>query len=201
MLSCPVDGIRKQKMPYITTMKSIGVFCGSSSGSHPAFIEAAVQTGRLLAERNITLVYGGGSHGMMGAVASAALEHGGKVVGIIPGLLVEKEAARRDISELIVVGSMQERKAKLMERSDGFIVLPGGVGTMDELFEMMAFVNLGVHRKPSGILNTNGFYDGIIAYTDHAAATGFIRPATRRHLVHASEPSALLTLMEALHGQ
>ena len=176
-------------------MKSLSIFCGSSSGTNGKYMAAASQFGKLLADQKITLVYGGGSFGLMGAAASAAMKHGGTVVGVIPTLLVEKEAAKKDISELHVVDSMPERKAKIMDLSDGFIILPGGVGTMDELFEVLAFVNLSVHFKPCGLLNVDGFYDDLIAFIDHATAQEFIKQKTRAYMVHDSDPEILLQKM------
>lgn len=181
-------------------MKSLAIFCGSSSGTNGQYVEITRQVGKILAERNITLVYGGGSYGLMGAAAESAMKHGGKVIGIIPTLLVKKESAKKDITELIVVDSMQERKAKLMEISDGFLILPGGVGTLDELFEMMAFVNLEVHKKPSGLLNTAGFYGDLIKFVDHATDQGFIRRETRKYMVDDEDPLKLLQKMESLNG-
>lgn len=181
-------------------MNSLSIFCGSSSGTNGVYSEATTTVGKILAEKNITLVYGGGSFGLMGIAADAAMKHGGRVIGVIPTILVEKEAAKRDITELIIVGSMQDRKAKMMELSDGFLILPGGLGTMDELFEMMAFVNLGVHAKPCGLLNTDGFYDHLIRFVDHATEHGFIRSRTRSFMVHDADPIRLLKKMEALHG-
>ncbi len=179
-------------------MKSLAIFCGSSHGTNGTYSEAATTVGKILAEKNITLVYGGGSYGLMGIAATSAMKHGGKVIGVIPTILVQKEAAKRDITELIVVESMQDRKAKIMELSDGFIILPGGLGTMDEFFEMMAFVNLGVHKKPSGVLNTNGFYDHLLRFVDHATEQGFIRQQTRNYLVHDAEPVELLNKMDKI---
>lgn len=179
-------------------MKSLAIFCGSSSGTNGVYHESAAAIGKILSERNITVVYGGGSFGLMGIVAASAMQHGGKVIGVIPTILVKKEAAKRDITELIVVESMQDRKAKIMELSDGFIILPGGLGTMDEFFEMMAFVNLGVHAKPSGVLNTNGFYDHLIQFIDHATDHGFIRKHTRNYMAHDADPHRLLIKMETI---
>jgi uncharacterized protein (TIGR00730 family) len=181
-------------------MKSLCIFCGSTSGTNGKYTEATEVLCSILARQNITLVYGGGSFGLMGIAANAMMNHGGKVIGVIPTLLVEKEAAKRDISELIIVASMQERKVKMMEISDGFLVLPGGVGTLDELFEVMAFINLGVHKKPCGVLNTDGFYDHLITFVDHAVENGFIRTDTRRYLVHDTEPGRLLQKMKLLNG-
>ncbi|MDD8019277.1 MAG: TIGR00730 family Rossman fold protein, partial [Bacteroidota bacterium] len=129
-------------------MKSLSIFCGSSSGANGKYKDATHEFGKLLAKRNITLIYGGGSFGLMGVAADAVMNSGGKVIGVIPTLLVEKEAAKKNITELHIVASMQERKAKMMDLSDGFLILPGGVGTLDELFEVMAFINLKVHKKP-----------------------------------------------------
>lgn len=182
-------------------MKSLSIFCGSSSGTNGKYIDATESMCKILAEKNITLVYGGGSFGLMGVAASAMMRYGGKVIGVIPTLLVEKEAAKRDITELIIVDSMQERKAKMMELSDGFLILPGGLGTMDELFEMMAFVNLGVHKKPSGLLNTDGFFNHLITFVNHATEQGFIRSETRNFLVDDPEPYHLLQKMELLNGK
>lgn len=182
-------------------MKSLSIFCGSGSGINTLYTEATQYIGKILAERKITLIYGGGSYGLMGVAADAVMKHGGNVIGVIPTLLVEKEAAKRDITELIIVDSMQERKLKMMNLSDGFLILPGGLGTMDELFEMMAFVNLGVHKKPSGVLNTAGFYNDLIRFTDHATAQGFIKAETRKYLVHDEDPLRLLSKMESIHGK
>ncbi len=182
-------------------MKSLSIFCGSGSGTNSLYTETTQRIGRILAEQHITLVYGGGSFGLMGVAADAVMKHGGKVIGIIPTLLVEKEAAKRDITDLIIVDSMQERKLKMMNLSDGFLILPGGLGTMDELFEMMAFVNLGVHKKPSGVLNTAGFYDDLIRFVDHATEQGFIKADTRKYLVDDEDPLRLLTKMETIYGK
>jgi uncharacterized protein (TIGR00730 family) len=182
-------------------MKSLCIFCGSTSGTNGDYSHATQEISQLLAQKGITLVYGGGSFGLMGIAADGALKHNGKVVGVIPQLLVEKEAAKRNISELHIVDSMQERKQKMMDLSDGFLILPGGVGTLDELFEVMAFINLGVHKKPCGLLNINGFYDSLIRFVDHATQEGFIRPITRNYLVDDSNPKILLDKMEKLNGK
>jgi len=182
-------------------MKSLCIFCGSTNGTDGKYQQSATQVSKLLAEKGITLIYGGGSYGLMGIVADAAMSHDGKVVGVIPKLLVEKEAAKRDVTELHIVESMQERKQKMMSLSDGFLVLPGGVGTLDELFEVMAFINLGVHKKPCGILNTDGFYNKLIEFVDHASAEGFIKTSTRSHLVHDENPEKLIQKMERLNGK
>ena len=182
-------------------MKSLAIFCGSSSGNNNIYTTTTSEFGKLLVEKNITLVYGGGSFGLMGTAAHAVMSSGGKVIGIIPTILVEKEAAKKDITELIIVSSMAERKAKLMEISEGFLILPGGLGTMDEMFEMMTFVNLGVHKKPCGILNTNGFYDGLIEFVDKMVSEGFLKQAVRDYIVHDSDPKILLQKMELFNGK
>ncbi len=181
-------------------MKSLSIFCGSSSGTNGVYTHATEQCAALLAKKHITMVYGGGSFGLMGVAASAMMKHGGKVIGVIPKILVEKEAAKKDITQLHIVDSMQERKAKMMELSDGFLILPGGFGTMDELFEMMAFVNLGVHKKPCGILNTDGFYNDLITFIDHATQQGFVKQIVRDYIVDDVEPSGLLKKMESFYA-
>ena len=145
-------------------MKSLCVFCGSSAGRDEAYVETARQLGRLLAERGITLVYGGGAIGLMGACAEACLAAGGKVVGIIPEHLMRMEVGSLDLTELHVVKTMHERKAMMAELSDGFIVLPGGVGTMEEFFEVWTWGQLGIHRKPFGVLNVKGYYDALFSF-------------------------------------
>jgi uncharacterized protein (TIGR00730 family) len=140
-------------------MKSLCVFCGSSSGSDPAFIEAARLLGRTLAENQITLVYGGSNVGLMGAVADAALEHNGKVIGVLPKFLQGKEIAHNGLTELILCETMHERKTKMFERSEGFIALPGGFGTLEEVVEILTWQQLGLHKFPIAFLNVNGYYD------------------------------------------
>ena len=143
-------------------MKTIAVYCGSSSGHDPAYIQAAKDVGKLLVDQGIDLVYGGGSVGMMGAVADAVLQGGGKVTGIIPTFLESKELGHHGVTELIVVETMHERKIKMFEMADGFIALPGGLGTMEELFEVLAWSQLAIHRHPCGLLNVRGYYDGLL---------------------------------------
>ena len=176
-------------------MRSIAIFCGAKNGTNGKYTEAAHEIGYLFAKHSITLIYGGGSLGMMGTVANAALQAGGKVIGVIPTLLVDKEEAKNNITELHIVDSMQSRKAKIIDLADGFIVLPGGVGTLDELFEVMTFNNLGMHRKLCGILNTDGFYDSLVTFMDHATDRGFIRQQTRDMLILDRTPEKLLEKM------
>lgn len=181
-------------------MRSLCIFCGSTSGINGRYQRSTEKISKLLAQKGITLVYGGGSYGLMGIAAEAALKQGGKVIGVIPKLLVAKEAAKKDATELYIVESMQERKQKMMEISDGFLILPGGVGTLDELFEVMAFINLGVYKKPCGILNTGGFYNKMIEFIDYATTEGFIKAPTRNFLVHDENPETLIQKMEKLNG-
>ena len=159
--------------------KSICVFCGSSFGARPVYRETAQYVGRILAERGIQLVYGGGCVGLMGAMADATLHHGGRVIGVIPESLVAKEVAHKGLPDLRVVESMHERKALMAELSDAFIALPGGFGTYEEFCEVLTWGQLGLHRKPFGLLNVAGFYDPLLALFDHAVAEEFIRPVHR----------------------
>ncbi len=176
-------------------MKSIAVYCGSATPGDPVYIEAAKDVGRILAQHEITVVYGGGRLGLMGAVADAALAAGGKVIGVIPEALVGTEVAHRGCTELRVVKNMHERKAAFTDLSDGFINLPGGVGTMDEMWEAVSWAQLGYHNKPVGILNIAGYYDLLIAFNTHMADVGFVRDAHRGILVAADTLEDLLNKM------
>lgn len=173
-------------------MKRICVFCGSSPGQSPVYLEAARAVGRALAGRGLGLVYGGGSVGLMGAVADATLAAGGEVVGVIPRALELRELAHRRLTTLHVVGSMHERKAKMAELSDGFLALPGGMGTLEELAEILTWAQLGLHARPVGLLDVAGYYGPLIQFFDRAAAEGFIRPEHRRLLLVGPEPGVLL---------
>jgi hypothetical protein len=159
-------------------LKRIGVFCGSSDGARPSYRAAAAELGRLLAVSNIGIVYGGGNVGLMGALADAALAAKGEVTGVIPGHLVSKELAHRGV-DLRVVHSMHERKAFMADLSDAFIALPGGYGTLEEFCEMLTWSQLGLHTKPCGLLNVDGYYQGLLGLIDHAVAEGFVRPESR----------------------
>jgi uncharacterized protein (TIGR00730 family) len=172
-------------------LRSIAVFCGSSSGA-PIYQEAAGEVGRLLGQRDIRLVYGGGRVGLMGVVADACLKAGGRVVGVIPQALADKEVAHEGLTELRVVGSMHERKAVMAGLSDAFLALPGGYGTWDELFEALTWSQLGIQNKGCGLLNVNGYYDSMIAMVNRAVAEGFIRGAHRELLVADTDVSQLL---------
>jgi len=173
-------------------MKRICVFCGSSPGARPEYIAAARQLGHTLANRGIGLVYGGAKVGTMGQLASAALEAGGEVIGIIPQDLVEKEVAFTELENLHIVGSMHERKARMVDLSDGFIALPGGLGTFEEFFEALTWAQLGLHHKPCGFLNVCGYYDKLIAFLDHAVAQQFVKSEYRAMVLVDEEPDRLL---------
>ena len=176
-------------------MKRLAIYCGSATPANPIYIDTARQVGRTLAERGIGLVYGGGRLGLMGAVADAALEVGGEVIGVIPEALVGAEAAHRGCTELHVVAGMHERKRMFTDLSDGFVTLPGGVGTMDELWEAISWAQLGYHTKPVGLLNAAGFYDGLIHFYRHMADVGFVREAHRNIMIVRDTLDDLLVAM------
>lgn len=171
---------------------SVCVFCGSALGVRAEYQAAAQAFGRLLAQRKLTLVYGGGRIGLMGAMADAALEAGGRVIGVIPKILYRKEVAHEGLSELRVCGTMSERKAIMGELSDAFVALPGGIGTMDELFEVWTWTQLGLQHKLAGLLNVGGYFDGLVEFIDHAAAEGFLKPAHREALIVETDAARLL---------
>ena len=178
-------------------MKSICIYCGSNTGRDPAFRAAADAAGKQLAERGITVVYGGGQVGLMGAVADAALAAGGRVTGVIPEFLALKEIAHLALTELHVVASMHARKALMVELSEGFIALPGGIGTMEELFEVWTWAQLGQHRHPVGLLNVDGFYDELVAFLDKMTGQGFLRPEHRGGLIVSDTMDGLLDAFQA----
>ncbi len=173
-------------------LKRVCVFCGSSPGSSPVFVQMARKLGRTLARRGIGLVYGGGSIGLMGAIADAVLGEGGEAVGVIPKALQLRELAHPRLSALHVVGSMHERKAKMAEMAEAFIALPGGMGTLEEFAEILTWAQLGLHERPCGLLDVAGYYDPLVAFFDRAAALGFVRPEHRRMVLIEKEPEALL---------
>ncbi|HEY8256371.1 MAG TPA: TIGR00730 family Rossman fold protein [Gemmatimonadales bacterium] len=173
------------------------VFCGTNAGARPEYGNAARALGELLATEDIELVYGGASVGIMGELADAVQEHGGHVTGIIPQQLIQKEEANRGIPDLIVVASMHQRKSQMADLSDGFIALPGGIGTLEGFFELVTWGQLGIHSKPSGILNVAGYFDGLIGFLDHAVKEGFLTPQHRDSIIVESEPRALLDRMRA----
>lgn len=177
------------------TFRRLAVYCGSASPADPVYVHAARQVGAELAKRGIGVVYGGGRLGLMGAVADSALEAGGEVVGIIPEALEHAEVAHRGCTELHVVSGMHERKKMFTDLSDGFIVLPGGVGTMDELWEAISWAQLGYHTDPVGLLNIAGYYDQLIAFNAHMTKVGFVRPAHAGIMIVAEALDDLLDKM------
>jgi uncharacterized protein (TIGR00730 family) len=178
-------------------IKSVCVFCGSSLGGSHAFEEGARAMGREIAHRGMTLVYGGGSVGLMGVVADAALEAGGKVHGVIPAALDAKEIGHKRLTHKDVVGSMHERKARMEALSDAFIAMPGGIGTFEEIFEIWTWAQLGIHHKPLGFYNVAGFYDPLLAFLDQVTADGFVREHHRHMALTADRPGALLDQISA----
>jgi uncharacterized protein (TIGR00730 family) len=178
-------------------MKALAVYCGSATPADPVYMDAARQVGRELAMREITVVYGGGRLGLMGAVADSALAAGGQVIGVIPEALTGSEVAHRGCTELHVVNNMHDRKAMFTRLADGFINLPGGVGTMDEMWEAASWAQLGYHDKPVGVLNIAGYYNHLIAFNAHMADVGFVRDAHRGILLVADELPELLAKMTA----
>ncbi|MEE4200700.1 TIGR00730 family Rossman fold protein [Erythrobacter sp.] len=178
-------------------MKRLAVYCGSATPADPRYIEVAEDVGAALAQRGIGVVYGGGRLGLMGAVANGAKAAGGEVIGVIPEALARSEVANYDCDELIAVSGMHERKQRFTDLSDGFVTLPGGVGTMDELWEAMSWAQLGYHSDPVGLLNAFGFYDDLIAFNARMAEVGFVRPAHQNILIHAETLPNLLDKMAA----
>jgi uncharacterized protein (TIGR00730 family) len=179
-------------------MRRLCVFCGSSSGGRPEYAAAARSMGALLAQRGIGLVYGGGNVGLMGVVADAVMADGGEVIGVIPQALADREIAHPAITELRIVDSMHTRKAMMAELSDGFIAMPGGVGTFEEFFEVVTWTQLGLHRKPCGLLNVAGFYTPLAAFIDQAVTEGFIKPIHRAAIVVDDDPARLLTTLQTI---
>jgi uncharacterized protein (TIGR00730 family) len=183
------------------SIERVCVFCGSSPGADPVYVESARALGEELARRGITLIYGGGRVGLMGAVAGATLDAGGEVIGIIPRLLMRKEVAYDDLPDLRVVGSMHERKAQMAELSDGFIALPGGFGTFEELCEIITWNQLGIYTKPIGLLNVAGYYDPLLALFDHAVNQRFVRLEHRQLVLTHTQIAPLLDEMTAYHAR
>jgi uncharacterized protein (TIGR00730 family) len=176
-------------------MKRLCVFCGSSRGTRESYLESAQALGTALAARGIELVYGGSDVGLMGAIADATLAAGGRVTGVMPQGLVDREIEHKGLSHLHIVGTMHERKAMMAELSDGFIALPGGYGTLEEFTEILTWGQLGMHRKPFGILNIEGFYDGLLTFFDHIVTEQFVQPEFRQMIQVATTPDALLDLL------
>lgn len=178
-------------------MNRLAVYCGSSTPEDPRFVELAREVGQTLAERGMGVVYGGGKLGLMGALADGALASGGEVIGVIPDAMVKAEVANLACTELRIVQTMHERKAAFTDLADGFLTLPGGVGTMDELWEAVSWAQLGCHTKPVGLLNAFGFYDGLLEFNAHMIAVGFVRPAHQGIIIAETEFGALLDKMTA----
>ena len=176
-------------------MKRLAVYCGSASPADTRYIELAREVGAVLAGRGIGVVYGGGKAGLMGALATGTLEAGGEVIGVIPQALVDMEVANRDCTELHVVDTMHQRKQAFTDLSDGFVTLPGGVGTMDELWEAVSWAQLGYHAKPVGLLNAFGYYDGLLAFNAKMVETGFVREAHRGIIITGETLEGLLDKM------
>lgn len=177
-------------------LKRICVFCGSSPGARPEYVQAARELGTLLARRKIGLVFGGGRVGMMGHLAQAALESGGEIIGVIPRELCEKKVAFAGLSDLRVVASMHERKALMAELADGFMALPGGLGTLEEIFEMLTWGQLGLHQRPCGFLDIAGYFTPLLAFLDHVTEQGFLDALHRSMILSAEKPEALLQQFE-----
>ena len=178
-------------------IRTLCVYCGSSTGKDPAYADAARELGAQMASRSLSLVYGGGHVGLMGIIADAVLAAGGEVSGVIPTALMDAEVGHDRLTKLHVVKDMHERKAMMAELADGFIAMPGGIGTLEELFEVMTWLQLGYHAKPVGLLNVNGFYDELLAFLDKQRDTGFLRREHRALLLTANDPAAPLEKMQA----
>jgi uncharacterized protein (TIGR00730 family) len=176
-------------------MRRLCVFCGSNVGTKAAYVDAAQSMGALLAGRGIGLVYGGGNVGLMGVIADAVMDHGGEVIGVIPQALADREIAHSRITDLRIVDSMHTRKAMMAELADGFVAMPGGVGTFEEFFEVVTWTQLGLHRKPCGLLNVSGFYTPLAAFIDQAVSEGFINPVHRAAIVVDDDPERLLNTL------
>lgn len=177
-------------------MQRVCVYCGSNGGKRADYLHMAQALGAELAQRQLTLVYGGAKVGLMGAIADATLAQGGQVIGVLPQALMTKELAHQGLTELHIVSSMHERKLMMAELSDAFIALPGGLGTLEELSEIATWTQLGLHRKPCGVLNVAGYYDNLIAFIHHAVKEGFIHETQRSLILSATSPSELLSLFE-----
>ncbi|SHJ63442.1 hypothetical protein SAMN02745146_3594 [Hymenobacter daecheongensis DSM 21074] len=178
-------------------MKSVAVYCGASPGFNETYRQQADLMGQTLAQRSITLVYGGGRVGLMGAVADSVMRHGGQAIGVIPDFLANKELAHVGLTELHIVKSMHERKLLMADLAEGFIAMPGGFGTLEELFEVLTWGQLGLHKKPSGVFNVLGFYDHQLQFLDKMVTEGFLRPENRAQLQQDDTPNGLLDKMLA----
>lgn len=178
-------------------MKSIAVYCGAAHGADPLYADGARQLARALVEHNIGLVYGGGKVGLMGVIADEVLRLGGDATGVIPRALVAREVGHEGLTRLFVVKDMHERKAMMSDLAHGFIAMPGGMGTLEELFEMLTWAQLGIHAKPIGLFNVNGFYDGLISFVRHQREQGFVRPEHEALMLADADPDALIARLRA----
>jgi len=181
----------------VSEIRRLAIFCGSNPGARPQYVEATRALGRLLCERGIGIVYGGSSVGLMAALADAMLDDLGDVIGVIPRMLVDREVANRTLTDLRIVDSMHARKAMMAELADGFIALPGGIGTLEEFFEIWTWGQLGMHEKPCGLLNVAGYFDPLLAFLDRAVEEKFVREVHRAMVIVESDPLALLSRFEA----
>jgi uncharacterized protein (TIGR00730 family) len=183
------------------TRRRVCVFCGSSNGSRDQYREAAITLGRQLGEAQVGLVYGGAHVGLMGALADSALASGGEVIGVIPRALSVQEVAHRHLTKLYVVETMHQRKARMVKESDAFVALPGGFGTLDEFFEVLTWLQLGIHRKPCLLLNTYGYFDGLLRFLDTAVKEGFLKPQNRALIQQARDAGEVLPMLSLLWRQ
>jgi uncharacterized protein (TIGR00730 family) len=183
--------------PSMNKIKTVCVYCGSGPGTNPRFVEAATELGKIFAENGVSLVYGGGSNGLMGAIAKSTLDHGGNVIGIIPEFLISRENAMARVQELIVTPDMHERKRLMFERSDAFVALPGGIGTLEELVEQLTWQQLGRHAKPVLLANIDSFWEPLLALLSHMRATEFIRPTLAVEILKAERVEDILPRLRA----
>ena len=181
----------------MSEIRRLAVFCGSNAGARPDYVEAARSLARVLAARGIGIVYGGSSVGLMATLADTMLDELGDIIGVIPKMLVQREVANKALADLRIVESMHERKALMAELADGFIAMPGGVGTLEEFFEIWTWAQLGMHDKPCGLLNIAGYFDSLLQFLDHAVAEKFVRQAHRDMVVVESDPAKLLARFDA----
>ena len=181
----------------MSEIRRLAIFCGSNPGARPDYVEAARSLGRLLAERGIGIVYGGSSVGLMAALADAMMDELGDIIGVIPRMLVEREVANTALSDLRIVDSMHQRKAMMAELADGFVALPGGIGTLEEFFETWTWGQLGMHAKPCGLLNVAGYFDPLLTFLDHAVSEKFVRDVHRGMVVVERDPAVLLSRFES----
>ena len=181
----------------MSEIRRLAIFCGSNPGTRPDYVEAAHAFGRLLAQRGIGIVYGGSNVGLMAALADAMLDEFGEIIGVIPRMLVEREVANTALTDLRIVDSMHQRKAMMAELADGFVALPGGIGTLEEFFETWTWGQLGMHAKPCGLLNVAGYFDPLLTFLDHAVSEKFVRDVHRAMVVVERDPAVLLSRFES----